>query len=155
MKGAQVFSRVKKLLCDDKNTTKPSNRRRDGTNFPLVLIAIYPYLLLLVVRHGQYAKFENHVQRIPASGREWPKRMAWNAHQKLSRLRCSVVLEPLKIIQRYKTHGNLRQKRRPNLFVQRHTDFIKLLCIALVKYERIQTTLEREKKLEKYGNLVR
>ena len=79
--------------------------------------------------------------------------MAWNVYQKL--LRCSVVLEPLKVIQRCKTHGNLPQKRRPNFFVQRHTDFIKLLCIALVKYERIQTTLERAKKLEKYGNLVR
>ena len=56
---------------------------------------------------------------------------------------------------RLKSHGNLPQKRRINPFVQRNTDFIKLLCVALVKHERIQTTLERAKTIEKYGNLVR
>ena len=56
---------------------------------------------------------------------------------------------------RLKSHGNLPKKRRINPFVQRNTDFIKLLCVALVKHERIQTTLERAKKIEKYGNLVR
>lgn len=61
---------------------------------------------------------------------------------------------PLVSALRFKTHGNLPKKRRINPFVQRNTDFIKLLCIALIKYERIQTTLERAKKLEKYGNLV-
>ena len=55
---------------------------------------------------------------------------------------------------RNKTHGNLPQKRRINPFVKRHTDFIKHLCIALVKYERIQTTYERARKLEKYGNML-
>jgi len=55
---------------------------------------------------------------------------------------------------RHKSHGQLKTKRMQNPFVQRNTDFIKLLSIALVKYERIQTTLERAKKLEKYGNLL-
>jgi len=55
---------------------------------------------------------------------------------------------------RHKSHGNLRTKRLQNPFVQRNTDFIKLLSIALIKYERIQTTLERARKLEKYGNLL-
>ena len=63
--------------------------------------------------------------------------------------------EPVLIALRFKTHGNLPTKRRLSPFIQRNTDFIKQLCIALVKYERIQTTLERAKKLEKYGNLVR
>ncbi|XP_065644149.1 large ribosomal subunit protein bL17 [Hydra vulgaris] len=55
---------------------------------------------------------------------------------------------------RHKYMGNVRQKRKINPFVKRHTDFIKELCIALVKYERIQTTFERAKVLEKYGNLL-
>lgn len=55
---------------------------------------------------------------------------------------------------RHKTHGQLRTKRLKNPYIQRQTDFIKLLSIALVKYERIQTTLERAKKLERVGNLL-
>ena len=59
------------------------------------------------------------------------------------------------VVARPKSHGNLPEKRRINPFVRRNTDFIKLLCVALVKHERIQTTLERAKKIEKYGNLVK
>ena len=65
-----------------------------------------------------------------------------------------VCLQNLLMSVRHKYMGNLRQKRKINPFIQRHTDFIKQLCIALVKFERIQTTFERAKVLEKYGNLV-
>jgi len=72
-----------------------------------------------------------------------------------TQIRKCLFLEPLVVVpHRLKSHGNLPQKRRPNRFVERHTDFIKLLCIALVKHERIQTTLERAKKLERYGNML-
>lgn len=55
---------------------------------------------------------------------------------------------------RNKSHGNLPTKRLKNPWVQRNTDFIKLLCIALVKYERIQTTHRRAVQLQQYGNLL-
>lgn len=74
-------------------------------------------------------------------------------------LASQLALPALTVVpQRYKTHhtrhSKLPTKRLKNPFVQRHTDFIKLLCIALIKYERILTTCERAKILEKYCNLL-
>lgn len=56
---------------------------------------------------------------------------------------------------RYKNHRDLPQKKRINVFVKRHTDLIKHLCIALVKHERVFTTMNKAKQLQEYGDLVR
>ena len=56
---------------------------------------------------------------------------------------------------RYKNHRDLPQKKRVNVFVKRHTDLIKRLCIALVKHERVFTTMNKAKQLQEYGDLVR
>ena len=41
-----------------------------------------------------------------------------------------------------------------NPFVNKRTNFIKELCVALVKYDRIQTTLHKALQLKTYGELV-
>ena len=41
-----------------------------------------------------------------------------------------------------------------NPFVLKRTNFIKELCVALVKYDRIQTTLHKALQLKTYGELV-
>ena len=56
---------------------------------------------------------------------------------------------------RFKTHRKFPSKKRINPFVQRRTDLIKKLVIALVQYERIQTTYHKAVQLKKYGDLVR
>ena len=56
---------------------------------------------------------------------------------------------------RYKNHRQLPQKKKVNVFVKRHTDFIKNLCIELVKHERVFTTISKAKQLQEYGDLVR
>ena len=38
--------------------------------------------------------------------------------------------------------------------MQRRTDFIKQLVVALVQHERVQTTLPKANQLKKYGDLV-
>merc|ERR1719427_733854 len=58
------------------------------------------------------------------------------------------------ILCRDKSQGNRPTKRLKNPWVRRNTDFIKLLSIALVKYERIQTTKSRAVQLQHYGNLL-
>ena len=56
---------------------------------------------------------------------------------------------------RYKNHRDLPQKKKVNPFVKRHTDLIKHLSIALVKHERVFTTMNKAKQLQEYGDLVR
>jgi len=63
-------------------------------------------------------------------------------------------LLPQLMCTRNKGHGNFRQNRLKNPWVQERTDFIKLLCIGLVRHERIQTTMERAKLMQRYGNLL-
>ena len=46
-------------------------------------------------------------------------------------------------------------RKRINYFVQRRTDLIKKLVLALVQYERIQTTDRKAQQLKKYGDLVK
>lgn len=55
---------------------------------------------------------------------------------------------------RHRTQRHMPQKIRKNPFVDRHTDFIKHLCIALVKHERVCTTLKKATQLQQYGDLV-
>ena len=55
---------------------------------------------------------------------------------------------------RHQHMGNRPTKRLQNPWIQRNTDFIKLLCIALVKHERIQTTTGRALVLRQYANLL-
>jgi len=55
---------------------------------------------------------------------------------------------------RHKHMGNIPKKRLQNPWVKRNTDFIKLLCVALVKNERIQTTTGRALALRQYANLL-
>lgn len=56
---------------------------------------------------------------------------------------------------RYKNHRDLPQKKRVNVFVKRHTDLIKNLCVALVKHDRVFTTTNKARQLQEYGDLVR
>ena len=56
---------------------------------------------------------------------------------------------------RFKNHRDLPQKKKVNVFVKRHTDLIKHLCIALVKHERVLTTVNKALQLQEYGDLVR
>ena len=65
-------------------------------------------------------------------------------------LSSSFILLPV----RFKTHRQLPTKKRINPFVQKRTDLIKKLVIALVKHERLQTTLHKAQQLQKYGDLV-
>ena len=48
----------------------------------------------------------------------------------------------------------LPTKPKINPFVNKRTNFIKELCVALVKYDRIQTTLHKALQLKTYGELV-
>ena len=48
----------------------------------------------------------------------------------------------------------LPTKTKVNPFVNKRTNFIKELCVALVKYDRIQTTLHKALQLKRYGELV-
>lgn len=48
----------------------------------------------------------------------------------------------------------LPSKPAVNPFINKRTDFIKQLCVALVKYDRIQTTLHKALQLQAYGELV-
>ncbi|XP_031566718.1 uncharacterized protein LOC116301746 [Actinia tenebrosa] len=52
------------------------------------------------------------------------------------------------------THRKFPTKKVVNPFVQRRTDFIKKLVLALVQFERVQTTLMRAKELKKYSDLL-
>lgn len=56
---------------------------------------------------------------------------------------------------RYKTHRRRPTKKKISPFVQRRTDLIKKLVLALVQHERIQTTDRKAQQLKKYGDLVR
>ena len=55
-----------------------------------------------------------------------------------------------------KSAARRRQPTKPviNPFVSKRTNFIKELCVALVKYDRIQTTLHKALQLKTYGELV-
>ena len=55
-----------------------------------------------------------------------------------------------------KSAARRRQPTEPvlNPFVSKRTNFIKELCVALVKYDRIQTTLHKALQLKTYGELV-
>lgn len=55
---------------------------------------------------------------------------------------------------RYKHARQWPKKEKKNPFVSRRTDFIKHLCIALVKHERVFTTREKARQLQQYGDLV-
>lgn len=56
---------------------------------------------------------------------------------------------------RYKTHRKFPTRKRVNPFVKLRTDLIKKLVVALVQYERVQTTYRKALQLKKYGDLVR
>lgn len=56
---------------------------------------------------------------------------------------------------RFRTHRKLPTKKPNRPFMQRRTDFIKQMVLALVQHERIQTTLPKAIQLKKYGDLVR
>ena len=56
---------------------------------------------------------------------------------------------------RFRVRRKMPTKKRINPFVQRRTDFIKKLVLALVQHERIQTTDRKAQQLKKYGDLVR
>ena len=56
---------------------------------------------------------------------------------------------------RYKTHRKFPTRKRVNPFVKLRTDLIKKLVVALVQYERVQTTYRKSLQLKKYGDLVR
>ncbi|KAJ7378278.1 54S ribosomal protein L17 mitochondrial [Desmophyllum pertusum] len=55
---------------------------------------------------------------------------------------------------RYKTHRRRPTKKKISPFVQRRTDLIKKLVLALVQHERIQTTDRKAQQLKKYGDLL-
>jgi len=55
---------------------------------------------------------------------------------------------------RFKNRRDAPQKKRVNVFVKRHTDLIKHLCIALVKHERVLTTANKALQLQEYGDLL-
>ena len=56
---------------------------------------------------------------------------------------------------RFRVRRKMPSKIRNNPFVQRRTDFIKKLVLALVQHERIQTTDWKAQQLKKYAELVR
>jgi len=56
---------------------------------------------------------------------------------------------------RYRVRRKMQTRKRINYFVQRRTDLIKKLVLALVQYERIQTTDRKAQQLKKYGDLVK
>lgn len=56
---------------------------------------------------------------------------------------------------RYRVRRRMPTKKRINPFVQRRTDLIKKLVLAIVQHERIQTTDRKAQQLKKYGDLVR
>lgn len=56
---------------------------------------------------------------------------------------------------RYRVRRKMPTRKRINHFVQRRTDLIKKLVLALVQYERIQTTDRKAQQLKKYGDLVK
>ena len=56
---------------------------------------------------------------------------------------------------RYRVGIRKPTKKRINPFVQRRTDLIKKLVVALVQHERIQTTDNKAQQLKRYGDLVR
>lgn len=56
---------------------------------------------------------------------------------------------------RYRVRRKMPTRKRINYFVQRRTDLIKKLVLALVQYERIQTTDRKAQQLKKYGDLVK
>jgi hypothetical protein len=77
----------------------------------------------------------------------------------LKRVCCSSTIKALNsglnlTTVRLGTHRKFPTKKVINPFVQRRTDFIKKLVLALVQFERIQTTLMRAQELKKYGDLV-
>lgn len=55
-----------------------------------------------------------------------------------------------------KSAARRRMPTKPveNPFVKKKTNFIKELCVALVKFDRIQTTLHKALQLKAYGELV-
>ncbi|EDO40633.1 predicted protein [Nematostella vectensis] len=55
---------------------------------------------------------------------------------------------------RLATHRQIPTKKVENPFVQRRTNLIKQLLVALVQNERIQTTLHKAQQLKKYGDLL-
>lgn len=56
---------------------------------------------------------------------------------------------------RYRVGIRKPTRKRINPFVQRRTDLIKKLVVALVQHERIQTTDNKAQQLKRYGDLVR
>lgn len=77
----------------------------------------------------------------------------------LTRVSCSSVIKTLTsglnlTPVRLGTHRKLPTKKVINPFVQRRTDLIKRIVVALVQHERIQTTLQKAHDVQKYGDLV-
>ena len=56
---------------------------------------------------------------------------------------------------RHRNHRELPKTKKWKKFLNRHTDFIKHLCISLVKHERVFTTMNKAIQLQEYGDLVR
>jgi len=69
-------------------------------------------------------------------------------------LACTLVQQQLQLRHKGVYTRQRATKRLKNPWTKRRTDFIKLLCISLIRYERILTTLNGAKRLEQYGNLL-
>ena len=78
----------------------------------------------------------------------------WKATGEITFLRSLVPCVNLVPV-RYRVRRKMPTRKRINHFVQRRTDLIKKLVLALVQCERIQTTDRKAQQLKKYGDLVK